>query len=63
MAELKYDGEFIVDECTLCTVGGNELDLKEQFTTLTLFEDIHTNSITGNISFQIQIILLQTYQL
>ena len=51
MAELKYAGEFIVDECTLCTVGGLELDLKEQFTTLSIFEDIYSNSITGNITF------------
>ena len=28
MAELKYAGEFIVDECTLYTVGGLELDLE-----------------------------------
>ena len=26
MAEIKYAGEYIVEECTLCTVGGLELD-------------------------------------
>jgi hypothetical protein len=51
MAELKYAGEFIIEECTLCTVSGHQIDLKEQFTTLTIFEDINSNSITGNITF------------
>ena len=51
MAEIKYAGEFVVEECTLCTVGGLELDLKEQLTTISIFEDIFSNSITGNISF------------
>jgi len=51
MAELKYAGEFIVEECTLCTVGGLELDLKEQFSNISIFEDIYSNSITGSISF------------
>ena len=51
MAEIKYAGEFIVEECTLCTVGGLELNLLEQLATVTIFEDIFSNSITGNISF------------
>lgn len=51
MAEIQYAGEFTVEECTLCTVGGLELDLLEQLTTVTIFEDIFKNSITGNISF------------
>jgi hypothetical protein len=51
MADIKYAGEFIVDECTLCTVGGLELNLLEQLATVTIFEDIFSNSITGNISF------------
>ena len=51
MADFKYAGEFIIEECTLCTVGGLELDLKEQFSNISIFEDIYSNSITGNISF------------
>jgi len=51
MAKIQYAGEYIVDECVLCTVGGLELDLKEQLATITIFEDIFKNSITGNISF------------
>ena len=30
MADIKYAGEYIVEECTLCTVGGLELNLLEQ---------------------------------
>ena len=51
MAEIKYAGEYIVEECTLCTVGGLELDLLDQLATISIFEDIFSNSITGNISF------------
>ena len=51
MADFKYAGEFIIEECTLCTVGGLELDLKEQFSNISIFEDIYSNSITGSISF------------
>lgn len=51
MAEINYAGEFVVEECTLYTVGGLELDLREQVATITIFEDIFSNSITGNISF------------
>ena len=51
MAEIKYAGEYIVEECTLCTVGGLELNLIDKLATVTIFEDIFSNSITGNISF------------
>lgn len=51
MAKIKYAGEYIVEECVLCTVGGLELDLKDQLSTVTIFEDIFKNSITGTISF------------
>lgn len=51
MANIQYAGEYIVDECILCTVGGLELDLKEQLASVTIFEDIFQNSITGSISF------------
>ena len=51
MADIKYAGEYIVEECTLCTVGGLELNLLEQLATVSIFEDIFSNSITGNISF------------
>ena len=40
MAEIKYAGEYIVEECTLCTVGGLELDLLDQLATISIFEDI-----------------------
>jgi len=51
MAKIQYAGEYIVEECVLCTVGGLELDLKEQLATVSIFEDIFKNSITGTISF------------
>src|SRR6056300_266975 len=51
MAKIQYAGEYIVEECVLCTVGGLELDLTEQLATVSIFEDIFKNSITGTISF------------
>ena len=51
MAQIQYAGEYIVDECLLCTVGGLELDLRDQLANVTIYEDIFTNSITGSISF------------
>ena len=61
MAEINYAGEFVVEECTLYTVGGLELDLREQVATITIFEDIFSNSITGNISFVDTNTLLQMH--
>ena len=51
MAQIQYAGEYIVDECLLCTVGGLELDLRDQLASINIYEDIFTNSITGSISF------------
>ena len=51
MAQIQYAGEYIVDECLLCTVGGLELDLRDQLANVTIYEDIFQNSITGSISF------------
>ena len=51
MAELRYAGEFIVDVCELHSVSGTVIDLSEQFSTISIFEDIFVNSLTGTISF------------
>lgn len=51
MAKIQYAGEYIVEECILCTVGGLELDLSEQLSNVTIFEDIFKNSVTGTVSF------------
>lgn len=51
MAELRYAGEFIVDVCELHTVSGAIIDMTEQFSTISVFEDIFSNFITGSISF------------
>lgn len=51
MAELRYAGEFIVEVCEIYPVSGVKVDLTEQFATISIFEDIFTNSITGTISF------------
>ena len=51
MAEIKYAGEYIIEECTLCTVGGLELDLRDLVASINIFENIFKNSITGSISF------------
>ena len=51
MAELRYAGEYIVDVCELHTVSGAVIDMTEQFSTISIFEDIFANFITGAISF------------
>src|SRR6056300_1986373 len=51
MAEIQYAGEYIIDECILCTVGGLELNLKDQVAAISIFEDIFKNSVTGTVSF------------
>jgi len=48
---IQYANEFILDECKLYTVGGLELDLKELVVEVNIYEDIFSNSITGDISF------------
>jgi hypothetical protein len=51
MSEIQYAGEYILDECILCTVGGLEIDLTDLVASISIFEDIFKNSITGSISF------------
>ena len=48
---IQYANEFILDECKLFTVGGLELDLSELVSEVNIYEDIFSNSITGDISF------------
>ena len=51
MAELRYAGEYIVDVCELYSTSGAKVDLSEQYATVSIFEDIFSNFITGTISF------------
>ena len=51
MAELQYAGEYIIDECKLCTVSGLELNLIDLVASIDIYEDIFQNSISGDISF------------
>jgi len=51
MAVIQYAGEYIIDECKLCTVGGLELDLIDLIASIDIYEDIFQNSISGDISF------------
>ena len=50
MSEIQYAGEFKLEECTLCTVGGLELDLTKLVATINIYEDIFSTSISGTIS-------------
>lgn len=51
MAQIQYAGEYLIEECTLCTVGGLELDLRDLFASVNIYEDIFQNAISGDISF------------
>jgi len=51
MAVIQYAGEYIIEECKLCTVGGHELDLSDLVASINIYEDIFQNAISGDISF------------
>ena len=51
MAELRYAGEYIIEQCELHAVSGAVLDLTDQYASISIYEDIFSNSITGQISF------------
>ena len=51
MAEIRYAGEYIVDVLELHATSGAVVDLSDQYSTISIFEDIFTNSLTGTISF------------
>ena len=51
MAEIQYAGEFQLEECTLCTVGGLELDISKLIAEVNIYEDIFRSAISGTISF------------
>jgi hypothetical protein len=48
--ELQYAGEFIIDTCMLYTTKGLELDITDLLASVNIYEDIFSNSITGDIS-------------
>src|SRR6056300_1568073 len=50
--ELQYAGDFHIDELRLVTVKGNSFSLKDAYSSLEIYEDILSNSITGTLSFQ-----------
>ena len=52
MAVIQYAGEFQLEECTLCTVSGLELDLTELVADINIYEDLFSTSVSGTISFQ-----------
>ena len=47
---LQHAGQFVVDDLRLVTTTGLEIDLKTSVMGITLFEDIHSMTITGQIS-------------
>ena len=51
MAVIQYAGEYIIDECILCTVGGLEIDMTDLVSSINVYEDIFQNAISGDISF------------
>ena len=47
---LQHAGQFVVDDLRLVTTTGLEIDLRTSVMGITLFEDIHSMTITGQIS-------------
>jgi hypothetical protein len=50
MATIQYAGEYKVDVCEILSVTGAVLDVRDLFSTVSIFEDIFQNSITGSIT-------------
>tara|TARA_B100001939_G_scaffold297463_1_gene271940 strand:- start:335 stop:1741 length:1407 start_codon:yes stop_codon:yes gene_type:complete len=48
---LNYAGEFNIDVCTIHTVTGTAINLKDQFASVNIYESIFNNNITGDLSF------------
>jgi len=50
-SSIQYANEYLVVECKIFTVGGLELDLTDLLVSVNIYEDIFSNSISGDISF------------
>ena len=50
MATIQYAGEYKVDVCEILPVSGAVLDVRDAFASISIFEDLFQNSITGSIT-------------
>ena len=50
-SSIQYAGEFLVEEIKLLTVAGSILDIKEMVNAINIYEDLLSNSISGDITF------------
>ena len=50
MAEIQYAGEYQIEVCEIYASSGTVLDLKDQFASVNIYEDIFKNALTGDIS-------------
>ena len=50
MATMQYAGEYHIEVCEIYAASGAVLDLKDQFASVNIYEDIFKNALTGDIS-------------
>lgn len=50
MATIQYAGEYHIEVCEIYAASGTVLDLKDQFASVNIYEDIFKNALTGDIS-------------
>ena len=50
-SNIQYAGEFLVEEIKIMTISGTVLDIKEMVNSINIYEDIFSNSISGDITF------------
>lgn len=50
MAQIQYAGEYLIEVCEIYTTSGAVVDLKDQFVSVNIYEDIMKNALTGDIS-------------
>ena len=49
MAEIKNAAEYQIDVCEIYAASGTVIDLKDQFASVNIYEDIFKNSLTGDL--------------
>lgn len=50
MATMQYAGEYHIEVCEIYAASGAVIDLKDQFASVNIYEDIFKNALTGDIS-------------
>ena len=51
-SDLQFAGEFLLEKCSLLTVSGTEIDVSGIVSTINIYEDIFSMTVSGDILFK-----------